>query len=67
MAGFKDVQYLTKVSTPLTFISLLINTRGVTKHLRQNTDTWFTRMRQYFNTIFKKFSTTKYLSFNYKK
>ncbi len=27
---------------------------------------WFTRTRQYFNTIFKKFSMTKYLSFNYK-
>ncbi len=52
-------------------ISPLINTRGVTIHLahkmRQNTDTWFTRTRQYFNTIFKKFSMTKYLSFNYKK
>ncbi len=40
-------------------ISPLINTRGMTIHLahemRQNTDTWFTRTRQYFNTIFKKF------------
>ncbi len=48
----------------------IIDTRGVTIQLdhemRQNTDTWFTRTRQYFNTIFKKFSMT-YLSFNHKK
>ncbi len=47
-----------------------MDTRGVTIHLaremRQNIDTKFTRTRQYFNTIFKKFSMTKYLSFNHK-
>ncbi len=46
-------------------ISPLIDTRGVTIHLvhkmRQNTDTWFSRKRQYFNTIFKTFSMTKYV------
>ncbi len=51
-----------------------MDTRGVTIHLaeskyemRQNPDTWFTRTRQYLNTIFKTFSMTKYLSFNHKK
>ncbi len=38
---------------------ILPHTRGVTIHLahemRQNTDTWFTRKRQYFNNIFRNF------------
>ncbi len=52
-------------------MSYITDTRGVTIHLdhemRQNTDAWFIRKRQFFNAIFKKFSMTKYLSFNYKK
>ncbi len=48
----------------------LIDSRGVTINLahemRKNTDTWFTRTRQYFNTVFKKFSITKNVSFNHK-
>ncbi len=69
MVDLKNESYI--IHSKWWAISLLIDTRGVTIHLahemRQNTDTWFTRTRQYFNTIFKKFSVTKYLSFNYKK
>ncbi len=46
---------------------MLVDVRGVTINLahemRQNTDTWFTRTREYFNTIFKKCSIVKHLSF----
>ncbi len=49
---------------------MLVYARGVTINLahemRLNTETWFTRMREYFNTIFKKFSIAKHLSFNHK-
>ncbi len=42
---------------------MLVDARGVTINLahemRQNTETWFTRTREYFNTIFKKFSIAK--------
>ncbi len=48
---------------------MLVDARGVTINLahemRQNTETWFTRMREYFNTI-KKFSIAKHWSFNQK-
>ncbi len=47
---------------------MLVDARGVTINLahemRQNTETWFTRTREYFNTIFKKFSIAKHMSFN---
>lgn len=49
---------------------MLVDARGVTINLahemRQNTETQFTRMREYVNTIFKKFSIAKHLSFNHK-
>ncbi len=38
---------------------MLVDARGMTNlahEMRQNTETWFTRMREYLNTIFKKFS-----------
>ncbi len=49
---------------------MLVDARGVTINLahemRLNTETWFTRIREYFNNIFKKFSIAKHLSFIHK-
>ncbi len=48
---------------------MLVDARGVINlahEMRQNTETCFTRKREYFNTLFKKLSITKHLSFNHK-
>ncbi len=49
---------------------MLVDATGMTINLahemRQNTETWFTRISEYFNTIFKKCSIAKHLSFNHK-
>ncbi len=49
---------------------MLVDARGVIINLahemRQNTETWFTRITEYLNTIFKKFTIAKHVSFNHK-
>ncbi len=49
---------------------MLVDARGVIFNLahemRQNTETWFTRITEYLNTIFKKCTIAKHVSFNHK-